>query len=81
LNLIVLILIVLLVYSEYINYFIKIKVIPSEKCLYELLTPLALAIWIQDDGTWKDVSIRIATNSFKLNEIEILKNFYIKNLK
>jgi len=52
----------------------KLKIIPNYTNLYELLTPLALAIWIQDDGTWKDVSIRIATNSFKLNEIENLKN-------
>lgn len=59
----------------------KKKVIPSEKYLYELLTPLALAIWIQDDGTWHYSSLRIATNNFKFNEIEILKSVLYKKFK
>jgi hypothetical protein len=57
------------------------KVIPSEKYLNELLTPLALAIWIQEDGTWKDSSIRLATNNFKLNEIENLKSILYKKFQ
>jgi ubiquinol-cytochrome c reductase cytochrome b subunit len=36
------------------------------------LTPLALAIWIMDDGTYHGSSVRIATNCFNLNEHEIL---------
>lgn len=57
------------------------KTIPNEKYFYDLLTPLALAIWIQDDGTWHNSSIRIATNNFKLNEIEILQNILSKKFK
>ena len=48
----------------------KSKVIPNN--IYDLITPLALAIWIQDDGTWKEPGIRIATNSFNLQELELL---------
>jgi len=48
------------------------KVIP--KNIYEYLTPLALAVWIMDDGGWTNYGIRIATNSFKLKEIELLQD-------
>jgi ubiquinol-cytochrome c reductase cytochrome b subunit len=41
------------------------------------LTPLALAIWIMDDGDWTKYGIRIATNYFELREVE----FLIKVLK
>lgn len=47
----------------------KIKIIP--KNIGELLTPLALAIWIMDDATWKP-GVRIATNCFTKHEIELL---------
>lgn len=59
----------------------KKKIIPSEKYIYDLLTPLAIAIWIQDDGTWHYSSVRIATYNFKLNEIEILKSVLYKKFK
>lgn len=49
----------------------KTKIIPYN--IYDLLTPLSLAIWIQDDGTWKNPGIRIATNSFSFQEVELLK--------
>jgi predicted type IV restriction endonuclease len=42
------------------------------KEIEQYLTPLALAIWIMDDGMWAKPGIRIATNSFKLEEIKIL---------
>ena len=48
----------------------KKKVIPNN--IEELLTPLALAIWIMDDGTFKSPRIRIATNCFKKQEVELL---------
>lgn len=48
------------------------KVIPQN--IYEFLTPLALAVWIMDDGGWTNYGIRIATNSFKLKEIELLQD-------
>lgn len=46
------------------------KVIPSN--ISELLTPLALAIWISDDGGWVGSGVRIAANSFTLEEIQLL---------
>jgi Cytochrome b/b6/petB/LAGLIDADG DNA endonuclease family len=49
----------------------KIKVIPLN--IIDLLTPLALAIWIMDDGTYKKPGIRIATNCFTKKEVELLK--------
>jgi len=36
------------------------------------ITPLALAIWIMDDGGWAKPGCRIATNSFELEEVEFL---------
>jgi len=36
------------------------------------LTPLALAIWIMDDGGWTKYGVRIATNDFELKEVEFL---------
>ena len=40
------------------------------KNIADLLTPLALAIWICDDGTWKP-GVRIATNCFTKEEVEL----------
>lgn len=42
-------------------------------CIQNYLTPLALAIWIMDDGSKYGSGLRISTNNFLLNEIEILK--------
>ena len=48
--------------------------------LYSYLTPLALAIWISDDGCWTKYGVRISSNCFTLNEINeliyILSNKY-----
>ena len=38
----------------------------------KFLTPLALAIWISDDGCWIKSGARISCNSFALNEVELL---------
>lgn len=48
----------------------KKKILPSN--IENLLTPLALAIWIMDDGTWKAYGVRIATNCFTKQEVELL---------
>jgi hypothetical protein len=48
------------------------KVVP--KNIYEYLTPLALAVWIMDDGGLTNSGIRIATNSFNLKEVELLQD-------
>ena len=36
------------------------------------LTPLALAIWIMDDGEWVNPGVRLSTYSFDLNEVKFL---------
>jgi hypothetical protein len=48
------------------------KVIPGN--IYEYLTPLALAVWIMDSGCFANSGIRLATNSFKLKEVELLQD-------
>ena len=44
-----------------------IKKIP--KNITEYLTPLALAIWFMDDGSKFNQTVKIATNSFKYEDI------------
>ena len=46
--------------------------------LEQYLTPLALAIWIQDDGCWASSGVRIATNCFELEEVKLLTNMLTK---
>ena len=49
------------------------KVIPN--WIEQYLSPIALAIWIMDDGTWvKDRGIRLCTNSFSLSDTKKLVN-------
>jgi len=36
------------------------------------LTPLALAIWIMDDGGWVNPGVRISTYNFSIQEVEFL---------
>ena len=43
----------------------------------KFLTPLALAIWIMDDGGWANPGVRISTYSFTLKEVELLQNILI----
>ena len=40
--------------------------------IVKYITPLALAIWISDDGGWAKPGVTIATNSFKLKQVEFL---------
>jgi hypothetical protein len=42
------------------------------------LTPLALAVWIMDDGCWTGNGVRIATNCFKLEEVKILAKMLVR---
>lgn len=62
--------------NKYLNLFYtkdRIKIIPKNIDLY--LSPLALAIWIMDDGNLNaGVNMRIATMSFTYEENELLKN-------
>jgi ubiquinol-cytochrome c reductase cytochrome b subunit len=48
------------------------KVVPSN--IDQLLTPLALAIWIMDDGGVHPSGMKISTYNFKLNDIILLQN-------
>jgi hypothetical protein len=49
----------------------KKKVIPIN--ISDYLTPFPSGIWLMDDGIWKKPGVRIATNSFTLEEVELLK--------
>ena len=41
----------------------------------QYLSPIALAIWIMDDGTWiKDRGIKLCTNCFSLSDLKKLIN-------
>lgn len=67
------------------------KVIPGN--IYEYLTPLALAVWIMNDGSITNSEIILATKSLKVKELKLLqevlkskynlettiKNIYIKD--
>jgi ubiquinol-cytochrome c reductase cytochrome b subunit len=49
-----------------------VKKIPV--CIGEYLTPLALAIWIMDDGSKVGKGLKLCTNSFSYEECLLLKN-------
>jgi ubiquinol-cytochrome c reductase cytochrome b subunit len=59
------------------------KIVPCK--IEEFLSPLALSVWIMDDGVRSRVSsgLKLATNNFSLKEVEILANILRKkyNLK
>jgi hypothetical protein len=60
----------------------NIKRIPD--FIEQYLSPIALAIWIMDDGGWiKNRGIKISTNSFNLSDIKFLSSILDKkyNLK
>lgn len=50
-------------------------------CFDELLTPIALAYWFMDDGTWvtkKALSFMLCTHAYKINEVNYLSNLLNK---
>lgn len=57
------------------------KVVPYD--LAEYLSPLALSVWIMEDGVKSSSGLKIATNNFSLDEVENLANILRKkyNLK
>ena len=57
----------------------KVKVIPSIEYLLLFLSPLALAIWIMDNGIFKNPGVIIVINSFTKKEGELL--IYVLKLK
>jgi len=46
------------------------KIVPNN--IKDYLTPLALAVWIMDDGTAVSSGLKISTNCFTLKEVELL---------
>jgi len=59
----------------------EVKHVP--KCIDQYLTPLALAIWIMDDGAKVSKSLKLSTNSFSYSDCLLLvkalhNNFNIK---
>ena len=64
----------------------KKKLFNNINCLYDLITPISLAYWYMDDGTWPNKKARsfvLCTHAYKIEEVEylseILKNKF--NLK
>jgi len=55
----------------------NIKRVPN--CIGEYLTPLALAIWIMDDGSKVNKGLKFSTNSFTYNECLMLVNVLSEN--
>lgn len=66
------------IYSQwYINKDNRnIKILP--KNINNYLTPLALAIWIMDDGGRVNNGLKLSTNNFSYEEVKILTNILIK---
>jgi ubiquinol-cytochrome c reductase cytochrome b subunit len=60
----------------YVN---KVKIIPS--IIGEYLTPLALAIWIMDDGSKAGSGIKLCTNSFTYTDCMLLVKVLYENFK
>jgi LAGLIDADG DNA endonuclease family len=46
------------------------KIVPSN--IADLLTPVSLAYWIMDDGTFTGSGLRLCTHSFSLEELNLL---------
>ena len=55
----------------------NIKRVPN--CIGEYLTPLALSIWIMDDGSRVSKGLKFSTNSFTYNECLMLVNVLSEN--
>jgi len=55
------------------------KVVPKDLC-WTLLTPLALAVWVMDDGTAASSGVKIATHCFEKEEILFMQSFESKVL-
>lgn len=55
----------------------RVKRVPA--CIDKYLTPLALAVWIMDDGCLiKNRGLKISTNSFTLKEVKYLSSIISK---
>ena len=57
-------------------YVCKRKHVPKKEILMRHLTPLALAIWISDDGTSSGPGLKLCTNAFPLEEVQTLSEVF-----
>jgi len=62
--------------DSYIFYTKKIKgfISSQDEIIYELLTPVALAHWIQGDGLIKGKGLSLCTDSYSLKDVIKLMN-------
>lgn len=59
----------------YSNQSSKKNLCQNLTCLYDLITPLALAYWYMDDGTWcnkKAKSFALCTHGYKIDQVDYL---------
>lgn len=50
----------------------RLKILPASFCIEKFITPLALAIWIMDDGAKVSSGLKICTNNFSSDEVLVL---------
>lgn len=53
------------------------KIIPNN--IIELLTPISLAYWIMDDGSFTGSGLKLHTNAFSIEELKLLVEVLKKN--
>jgi len=68
-------------FNEFHNLFFLLgpKLVPSN--IKELLTPLSLAYWICDDGTFKSQGIILCTECFNLDGVKLLQDVLVNKFK
>lgn len=54
----------------FLFYIDRLKIIPSN--IEGLLTPIVLAYWIMCDGGWSGYGLKLSTNSYTKEEVELL---------
>jgi hypothetical protein len=61
-------------FNEYYHLFYKdrLKIVPTK--IKDLITPVSLAYLIMGDGSWKGYGLRLHTNNFTNDEVELLIN-------
>lgn len=62
-----------LIPREGYKYPIHRKIVPSKEVLMQKLTPRAIAYWLMDDGSFTSGTVRFYTNSFSLEEVNLLR--------
>ena len=55
----------------------RVKKVPDRDFLELYLTPLAIAVWFMEDGSVSSAGAKIATNSFNLEDLQRVKEFFL----